>query len=67
MKIVNVKTSVIELIFYHRDSENIEKNREGVFYLDKRLGKNKNKYKQIRSVRKTEIGRESFSHKLRIT
>ena len=29
MKIVNVKTSVIELLFHHRESENSEKNREG--------------------------------------
>ena len=40
-----MKTPVIELLFYHRDSENTEKNREGVFYLDKRLGKYKNKHK----------------------
>ena len=49
---------------YWRGTEDGEKNMEGVFYLDERLGEYKNKYKEMRSVRKTEIGRESFSHKL---
>ena len=64
---VYVKMSVIELFFKHRGTEDNKKNKEGVFYLDKRLVENKNKYKQMRSVRKTDIGRESFSHKLRKT
>ena len=32
MKIFNVKTPVIELLFHHRDSENNEKNREGILF-----------------------------------
>ena len=35
MKIDNVKTPVIELLFHHRDTEDSEKNREGVLYYDK--------------------------------
>ena len=31
MKIVNVKTPVIELLFYHRDSENKEKTGRELF------------------------------------
>ena len=45
MIIVNVKTPIIELFFYHRGTEDTEKSREGGFYLDKRLCKYKNKYK----------------------
>ena len=45
MIIVNVKTPIIELFFYHRGTEDTEKIREGGFYLDKRLCKYKNKYK----------------------
>ena len=59
------KRLLLNYFFYHRDTEEIEKNREVVFYLDKRLGKYKNKDKQMRSVRKTEIGRGSFLSKWR--
>ena len=49
MKIVNVKMSMIELILNHRDTEDSEENREGVFYLEKRLAKNKNNCKSYES------------------
>ena len=62
-----MKTPFIELLFHHRDSENTEKNREGGLFafpcLKIRL---KTNTKQMRAVRRIEIGRVSFSYKLRI-
>ena len=65
MKIVNVKTPVIEILFHHRDSENTEKTGRVVFAFPGLTIRLKTNIKQMRAVRKIEIGRVSFSNKLR--
>ena len=60
MKIVNVKTPVIELLFNQRDSENTEKNREGSLCLCMSYDEIKNNIKEMRAVRELDIGMVLF-------
>ena len=62
MKIVNVKTPIIELLFHHRGTEDSEKSREGIFYHDKhcvlRLGEHINGIPRIRHDSRNERCRQ---------